>query len=62
MKNNNFIQMNQNNRVSLYEWFYFNQKTDLFNDQNQNYCNICNQLNDSLYTSIIYSSRNALLY
>ena len=61
MRNNNFIQMNQNNRVSLYECFYYNQKTDLFNGQNQNYCNICKQLNDSLYTSKIYSSPNVLV-
>ena len=35
--NNNFIQVNQNNRVSLDECFLYNQKTDYFTGQNQNY-------------------------
>ena len=36
MQNNNFIQMNQNNRISLYDCFYYNQKNEYF----QNYCKI----------------------
>ena len=59
--NNNFIQVNQNNRVSLEECFFYNQKTDYFTGQNQNYCNICKQLNDSLYTSKIFLSPNILV-
>ena len=65
MKNNylqnNFIQMNQNNRVSIYECFYYNQKTENFTGENRNYCNICNQLYDSLYTTKIFVSPNVLV-
>ena len=61
MSINNFIQMNNNNRVSLYECFYYNQKTDLFTGENQNYCNVCKQLCDSEYTSRIFSSPNILI-
>ena len=60
MQNNN-IQINNNNRVSIYECFYYNQKTELFTGDNQNYCNICKQLYDSLYTSIIYISPYVLV-
>ena len=61
---NNFmpmIQTNQNNSVSIYECFYYNQKTERFNGENQNYCNLCKQLSDSLYTSQIFSSPNILI-
>ena len=65
MKNNsiqsNNIQMNQNNRVNLYECFFYNQKTELFTGENRNYCNICKQLYDSLYTSKIFISPNVLV-
>ena len=65
MKNNsmqyNNIQMNQNNRVNLYECFIYNQKTELFTGENQNYCNNCKQLYDSMYTSKIFSSPNVLI-
>ena len=61
MMNQSFIQMNNNNRVSLYECFYYNQKTETFTGQNQNYCNICKQLSDSLYTCRIFSSPNILV-
>ena len=65
MKNNalinNNIQMNQNNIVSLYECFCYNQKSELFTGQNQNYCNICKQLYDSLYTSKIFVSPQILI-
>ena len=57
----NNIQMNQNNRVNLYECFFYNQKTELFTGENQNYCNICKQLYDSMYTSKIFSSPNVLV-
>jgi len=59
MKNNyiqnNNIQIN-NNCVSLYECFYYNQKSELFSGDNRNYCNICKQLWDSIYTSKIFIS------
>ena len=57
----NLIQMNQNNNVSIYECFYYNQKTDLFTGENKNYCNICKQLYDSNYTSKIFISPNVLI-
>ena len=52
---------NSNNIVSLYDCFYYSQKSELFNGQNQNYCNICKQLSNSIYTSKIYSGPSVLL-
>ena len=64
MKNNsmknNYIQIN-NNSVSIYECFFYNQKTDYFTGENRNYCNICKQLSDALYTSKIFVSPNILV-
>jgi len=64
MKNNSFknndIQIN-NNIVSLLDCFYYNQKTELFTDQNKNYCNVCKQLYDSIYTSKIFVSPTVLV-
>jgi len=64
MKNNaiqsNNIQIN-NNCVSLYECFYYNQKRELFTGENRNYCNICKQLWDSIYTSKIFISPTNLI-
>ena len=59
--NNNIINNNQNNVVTLYDCFIYNQKTDTFTGDNRNYCNMCKQLFDSLYTSHIYSSPKALI-
>ena len=42
--------------VDLYECFEYYQKIDLMNGDNQMYCNICNQLCDSLYSTTIYST------
>jgi len=42
--------------VALYECFDYYQKIDLMNGENQMYCNFCNKLYDSLYSTIIYSS------
>ena len=66
MKNNNLMQnnypqMNQNNIVTIYDCFLYNQKTELFNGENQNYCNLCKQLCNSWYTSKIYISPNVLV-
>ena len=64
MKNNamqNYnIQIN-NNRVSLYDCFYYNQKSELFTGDNRNYCNVCKQLYDSIYTSKIFVSPTVLV-
>ena len=59
MKNNSFNKNNiqiQNNEVSLYDCFLYNQKNDYFTEENKNYCNICKQLYDSMYTSKIFVS------
>ena len=42
--------------VGLYECFDYYQKIDLMNGDNQMYCNNCNQLCDSLYSTTIYST------
>ena len=64
MKNNQMqnynIQIN-NNRVSLYDCFYYNQKSELFTGDNRNYCNVCKQLYDSIYTSKIFVSPTVLV-
>ena len=59
MQNNNY--MNNNNIVSIYDCFYYNQKNELFTGDNRNYCNICKQLFDSIYTSKIFISPNVLV-
>ena len=59
MKNNNNKNNNNqfdNNCVSIYDCFYYNQKSELFSGDNKNYCNVCKQLWDSIYTSRIFSS------
>ena len=63
MKNNQMQYNNQinNNRVSLYDCFAFNQKSELFTGENRNYCNICKLLFDSIYTSKIFISPNVLI-
>ena len=64
MKNNSLYNKNiqiTNNEVSLYDCFFYNQKTDYFTGENRNYCNICNQLYDSMFTSKIFVSPNILI-
>ena len=58
---NNYYQTPQNNVVTIYECFIYNQKTDLFTGDNRNYCNICKQLADSNYTSRIFMGPNILI-
>ena len=58
---NNMNNSSQNNSVTLYDCFVYNQKTDIFTGENKNYCNICKQLYDSYYTSKIYSCPNNLI-
>ena len=38
-----------------------NKKSEYFAGENQNYCNLCKQLCNSIYTSNIYSSPNVLI-
>ena len=56
----NNIQIN-NNTVSLYDCFSYNQKGDYFTGENRNYCNICKQLFDSIYISKIFISPKILV-
>ena len=58
---NNQESMNSNNVVNIYDCFDYYQKSDLFTGDNKNYCNICKQLYDSIYTCKIYSSPNYLI-
>ena len=55
------FQMNQNNCVTIYDCFNYNQKSEYFNGENRNYCNVCKQLYDSIYTSNIFVSPNILV-
>ena len=61
---NNLIQSNNQinfNTVTIYDCFYYNQKTELFTGTNQNYCNHCKQTADSYYTNKIYSTPQSLI-
>ena len=55
------FQMNQNNCVTIYDCFNYNQKSEYFTGENRNYCNVCKQLYDSIYTSNIFVSPNVLV-
>ena len=44
------------NIVNIDDCFIYNQKTEVLTGENKNYCNLCKQLCDSLYTSKIYTS------
>ena len=57
---NNYVQIN-NNRVSIYECFFYNQNSEYFTGDNRNFCNLCKQTFDSLYTSRIFVSPNVLV-
>jgi ubiquitin C-terminal hydrolase len=62
LKNNaNQIMENSNNVVNMNDCFDFYQKNELFTGDNKNYCNICQQLFDSIYTTKIYTSPNFLI-
>ena len=50
-----------NNCVTLYECFSFYQKTEFFSGKNQNYCDVCEQLTDSLNACRILISPNVLV-
>ena len=60
LKNIN-IQNNLNNTVTIYDCFYYNQKSEMFTGENRNYCNICKQLYDSIYTTNIFTGPNNLI-
>ena len=58
---NDQVMMNSNNVVNMNDCFNFYQKSDLFTGDNKNYCNICQQLFDTIYTTKIYSSPKYLI-
>ena len=58
---NNQIDLNSNNIVNIYDCFNYYQRNDLFTGDNKNYCNICKQLYDSIYSCKIYTSPNYLI-
>ena len=60
---NNAMQHNNinNNILSLDECFLYNQKRESLTGDNRNYCNICQQLYDSIYTSKIFISPYILI-
>ena len=60
-QNNSYIQVNQNNIISLNECFIYNQKSEYFTGENRNYCNHCKQLSDSIYTCKVFSAPNILV-
>ena len=51
----------KNPDVDLYECFEYNRKIDLMNGENQMFCNICNKLCDTLYSTTLYSGPNYLI-
>ena len=53
--------MIDNNRLSIYECLYYNQKSELFTGENKNFCNKCNQYSDSIYETKIYIGPNILI-
>ena len=60
MKNKSHLTMN-NNIVNLDDCFMYYQKTEYFSGENRHYCNICNNLSDSNYTTSIFSFPNILI-
>jgi len=50
-----------NNIVTLYDCFYYQQKSEIFTGPNRNYCNICKQLYDSINISNLFISPNNLI-
>ena len=57
---NNFMIFNINT-VSIMDCFLYNQKGEYFTGQNRNYCNLCKQLSDAVYTNKIFSSPKYLI-
>ena len=51
----------KNPDIDLYECFEHYGKVDLMTGENQMFCNICNKLNDSAYSTILYSAPTYLI-
>ena len=56
-----FTMNGKNPDIDLYECFEYYQKIDLMTGDNQMYCNTCNKLCNSLYSTILYSGPNYLI-
>ena len=56
-----FTSDGKNPDVDLYECFEYNRKIDLMNGENQMYCNRCNKLCDSLYSTELLSGPKYLI-
>ena len=57
---NNFYQVNTN-FVTLEECFVYYQQNELFTGQNRNYCNLCKQLSNALYSTKIFVAPEILV-
>ena len=51
----------KNPDIDLYECFEYNEKVDLMDGENQMFCNQCNKLCDSTYSTKLYSGPNYLI-
>ena len=64
MKNNSFkdnsISFN-NNRISLYDCFYYNQSSFISKGEKNKNCQKCQQISDSIFITKIYISPNILI-
>ena len=56
-----FTMNGKNPDIDLYECFEYYQKVDLMSGDNQMYCNSCNKLCNSLYSTLLYSAPNYLI-
>ena len=61
MQQNNVGIMGNNNRVNIYECFYYNQNGKYFTGEDKNYCNICKSKQDTIYKPVIFISPNVLI-
>ena len=52
---------NKNPDINLYECFEYYGNIELMTGDNQMYCNICNNLYDALYGSLLYTAPNNLI-
>ena len=55
------MNQNQNNCITIYDCFFYNQKLEIFTGENKNYCNLCKQLSDTNHLSQLFVSPNILI-
>ena len=56
-----FLENGKNPDINLYECFEYYRKIDSMEGENQMFCNICNKLSKTLFSTSIYSSPNYLI-